>query len=375
MAMKRKRGARWEFVVRRKGLLERPLYFTFADEAEGEAYCARLEALLDRGIVPDEFRRQAGGVVTLADAIDDYQAAVAVAPSDQRVLRVLHDRVGTVHIAGLDYAWAESWVRGMKRDLRLSPSTIRHHVGALARCVDWLTRRHPDRIPGNPLRTLPKGYASYNEHDQVAVGAGGDAVPMDHARDRRLLPGEEESIRRVLVGDRVGQGGQRGLALKEADALLLLFDLALETSMRMAEMYTLDWSQVDLAGRTIYLERTKNGSKRQVPLTSVAVRVLTMYRPDQRTGEVFPWWRADTDSPYRRHQVTAQLSRQFARIFVTAGCDGLRFHDLRHEAISRLYERTTLESTVIRKIVGHTSPQAHDRYINMRASTVADSLW
>lgn len=374
MATKRKRGSTWEFVVRRKGVLDKPVYLTFADEAEGDAYCARLEALLDRGIVPDELRRQTGGIVTIADAIDGYQAAHAVKPSDDDILRIQRERLGAVRIAALDYAWVEAWVQKMKREQALAPSTIRHHVGALARCLDWLARKHPDRFPGNPLRLLPKGYASYNEHDTIAVRAGGDEAPEDESRDRRLMPGEEDAIRRVLAGEKP-EGRQRPMELKEGAALVTLFDLALETSMRLSEMYTLMWDQVDFAGRTIYLHKTKNGSKRQVPMTSVALRVLSAYRPQaERVGRVFPWWDGQQTKLSRR-RATSLLSRQFARVFDAAGCVDLRFHDLRHEAISRLYERTTLESTVIRKMVGHMSSSAHDRYLNLRASTVADRLW
>lgn len=374
MATKRPRGSSWEFVVRRKGVLDKPVYLTFADEAEGDAYCARLEALLDRGIVPDELRRQTGGIVTIADAIDGYQAAHAVKPSDDDILRIQRERVGAVRIASLDYAWVEAWVQKMKREQALAPSTIRHHVGALARCLDWLARKHPERFPGNPLRLLPKGYASYNEHDAIAVRAVGDDAPEDEERDRRLQPGEEEAIRKILAGEKP-EGRQRPLELKERAALVTLFDLALETSMRLSEMYTLSWAQVDFAGRTIYLDKTKNGSKRQVPMTSVALRVLSAYRPEaERVGLVFPWWDGQQTRLSRR-RTTSLLSRQFARIFDAAGCVDLRFHDLRHEGISRLYERTTLESTVIRKMVGHMSSRAHDRYLNLRASTVADRLW
>lgn len=374
MATKRKRGSTWEFVVRRKGVIDKPIYLSFADESEGDAYCARLEALLDRGIVPDELRRQTGGVVTIADAIDGYQGAHAVAPSDEDILRVQRERLGAVRIAALDYAWVEKWVQRMKREQALAPSTIRHHVGALARCLDWLARKHPERFPGNPLRLLPKGYASYNEHDAVAVAAVGEVVPEGDERDRRLMPGEEENIHKILAGAKP-EGRQRPLELKEGAALAVLFDLALESSMRLSEMYTLTWDQVDFPGRTIYLNKTKNGSKRQVPMTSIAVRVLSDYKPIRaRVGLVFPWWDGLQTKPSRQ-RTTSLLSRQFARVFGAAGCVDLRFHDLRHEGISRLYERTTLESTVIRKMVGHMSAKAHDRYLNLRASTVADRLW
>ena len=72
MATKRKRASSWEFVVRRKGLLPKPLYLTFASEAEGDQYVRKLEALLERGVVPDEFRQRAGELITIEDAARAY---------------------------------------------------------------------------------------------------------------------------------------------------------------------------------------------------------------------------------------------------------------------------------------------------------------
>ena len=368
MPAKRKRKTSWEFVVRRKGLLPRPLYLTFADEAEGDAYCKRLEALLDRGFVPDEFRACGGGLIVLSDAIREYRERVALPRSDEQLLDLIAVRRGEDRISAIDYAWAERWVADMKRGQSLAPSTIRHHVGALARCLDWLSRRHPEQFPGNPLRTLPRGYATYTEADGREAELSGGRMRADVERDRRLQDGEEDRIRAILAGA-VPEGRGRALALRHVDGLTVLFDLALESAMRMREMYTLDIDQIDFDRRTIFLDRTKNGSKRQVPMTTVALGLLQEY-VGERSGLLFPWWQGKS-----LEQTTAKLSMQFGRIFRAANCPDLKFHDLRHEAISRLYERTTLESAVIRKMVGHMSQRAHDRYMNLRAERFSDRLW
>jgi hypothetical protein len=56
MSTKRRRASSWEYVVKRKGLLSRPISLTFTDEKEGDSYVARLECLLDAGVVPAELR-------------------------------------------------------------------------------------------------------------------------------------------------------------------------------------------------------------------------------------------------------------------------------------------------------------------------------
>lgn len=354
MATKRRRGKTYHYTIRRKHLLPAPLYFSFDDEAEGDQYAARLEALLDQGIVPEAFR-QPERIETIGDAIRAYEAAVAV--KDHDVLRVIDERHGKVRLSSCTYAWVENWITAMKRVNRLSPSRIRKFKGSLQRCLNWVQAKHPDILPTNPLTLLPRGYASYAASD----GEG----RRDIERDRRLEKGEEEAIRRILAGAKP-EGRQRPLELHDQPALVLLFDLALETAMRLREMFTLDWYQVDLERKTIFLEKTKNGDKRQVPLSSVALRRLREEGPGD--GPVFPW-EGTLD------QITSRLSRQWARIFDAAGCPDLRFHDLRHEATCRIYERTRLSDLKIALITGHKDLKMLKRYANLRASDLAEELW
>ncbi len=59
MVMKRRKAGAWEYCIKRQGVLPRPVYLRFKDEAEGDAYVARLGKLLDAGQVPPEFARAA----------------------------------------------------------------------------------------------------------------------------------------------------------------------------------------------------------------------------------------------------------------------------------------------------------------------------
>lgn len=384
MATKRQRSSgNWEYVVKRKNLLVTPLYLTFDSEREGDAYVARLEALLDKGIVPDEFKAQAESLVTIADAIRDYLASQAVPASDRKWLAISVRRLGEERLRSVSYEWAEQWVTRMKREQHLSPTTIRHHVGALARCFDWAERKGVSAVIPNPLRKLPTRYATYSEADEAYVRAIGKDIKVENERDRRLGADEEARIRCVLSGE-VPTGRQRALRLKWQGALECLFDLALETAMRMREMYTLRPDQLDFERKTVFLERTKNGDKRQVPLTSVASKVLKQYlravKQGQRgmqeftldNGLLFPWWDGKESS---FETTTVLLSRQFSRIFEAAECIDLRFHDLRHEATSRFFERTRLSDIQISRITGHKEPRVLRRYANLRGSDLAAHLW
>jgi len=367
MATKRKRGNSFEYIVKRKALLPRPLTLTFKDEAEGDAYIERLEKLLAAGIVPAEFQHSVDTPLTLDKAIDQYTTKTTVTEVDELLLISIGKRQGATRLFLIDYAWAEKYIKGLKHSRSLAPSTIKHHVGAMSRLCGWLVRQK--FIVSNPFRELPRGYASYSPEDKSVLKANDETAPGDAERDRRLNAGEEKNIREVLAGRRLPD--RPALILKNRLALGLLFDLALETGMRLREIYTLSADQVDIPARTIFLDRTKNGDKRQVPLSTVA---LARLNKGPKEGRIFPWWDGTLETTSFR-KTTALLSAQFARIFDNAGCGDLRFHDLRHEACCRLYERTKLSDVEIAKVLGWRSLKMALRYANLRGSNLAEKLW
>ncbi|KWZ34742.1 site-specific integrase [Burkholderia anthina] len=398
MATKRLRpSGTWEYIIRRSKLLPKPLSLTFQSEEEGDAYVARLEQLLDAGIVPTDVVEQREAIATTLDAVREYLRRVSVPDSDVQVLNtLLGGRLPSKALSTVDYDWAERWVTAMKREHHLSPSTIRHNVGALARCFDWVVKSGTPMLAVNPLRLLPKRYATYTDDDRVVVEAQDRAPKEDVHRDRRPSAEEEAEIRRIMAGGKP-KGRERAFELPYRPALVFLFELAIESAMRMREMYTLDVAQFDVVRRTALLERTKNGSKRSVPLTTVAIAAFERYvaavtgqDPEMcgfsfEAGRLFPWvdeieagMRAKNMPVLSRkvlERVTVRLSGQFGRLFNAAGCPDLVFHDLRHEATSRLYERTTLSDIQIAKITGHTDPKVLMRYANLRGSDLAQRLW
>lgn len=366
MASKRKRGEVWEYTVKRTKVLDKPVYLTFVSEAEGDAYCARLEALLDRGIVPDELRPPAR-VATIAALVREYERDAHPSAKDRGAFGPLVRDWGQRPLTGINAAWVDAWISSMKRIEKLAPASIRARVGALARATDWGVRKGYLTLPDNPLRTLADGYAQYTAADAALA----KVERRDVERDRRLEPGEYERIL-ALIATGVLPRKQRPLALPNPRALKALLVLAVESAMRLREMYTLTKDQVNLAKRTVFLDRTKNGDKRQVPLTSVALAELQDYLPTVTGARVFPWWDGDDKHLGRTSDF---LSGLYASIFEAAGAPGLRFHDLRHEAVSRLFERTTLSETAIMRITGHRSHRMLLRYSNLRGSDLAGSLW
>ena len=201
----------------------------------------------------------------------------------------------------------------------------------------------------------------------------------DVERDRRLEKGEfEKVLAQIELGVLPRKQKPRPLEFKAA--VRCMFVLAVETAMRMREQYTLSLEQLDLKRRTIFLDKTKNGDKRQVPLSSVAVAELEAYlkvrekAEGQPEGLLYPWW-SGSDRDKDLADLSDYLSKLFKGVFEAAQCEGLRFHDLRHEATSRLFERTTLSEAQIMKITGHKSHRMMMRYANLRGSDLAERLW
>nr|WP_226832489.1 site-specific integrase [Acidithiobacillus sulfurivorans] len=160
------------------------------------------------------------------------------------------------------------------------------------------------------------------------------------ARDRRLSPIEEKKLL-----------GECTPSLKA----IILF--ALETGMRRGEIRKMLWKDVDLNKCTAQLFDTKNGEDRTIPLSSRAVNVLKSL-PRNINGKVFPG---------------ADISHTFAAACKRAGIEDLRFHDLRHEATSRLFEKN-LNPMQVAAITGHKTLQMLKRYTHLRAEDLAKLL-
>jgi integrase len=134
--------------------------------------------------------------------------------------------------------------------------------------------------------------------------------------------------------------------------------LAIETGMRRGELLSLRWKDVDLEKGTVRLLQTKNGRPRTVPLTPRAIEEL---RRIERKG----------DSVLQVSSNAVQLC--WNRIRVRAGLGGLRFHDLRHEAISRFFE-LGLSIPEVALISGHRDTKMLMRYTHIRPENLSRKL-
>jgi integrase len=145
--------------------------------------------------------------------------------------------------------------------------------------------------------------------------------------------------------------------------------LALETAMRRSELINLCREDIDLNSRTLSIHKTKNGIPRQIPLSTKALMVL------KRQDDI----RVTNGGPSNNEQArvfnlsATAISHRFARLRAKSGIKDLRIHDLRHEAISRLFE-LGLNSIELAAISGHQSTAMLDRYTHISSQWLVNRL-
>src|ERR1700730_4949882 len=372
----RSEGRTYELRVKHSRL-PKPVYHTF--DVHEDAQRAGLQALaaLDRGETPPWLQRpERRALITITQAILAYRAIRAVPPSTQRLLDTLITDVGSRTLTDVDYTWAEAWIRALKLEKRLAPGSIRKRKGALSNVFDWIVRAHPTCLGSNPLDQLPHGYSGYDEYTRQALAEQGADIPGDVERNRRVDPAEERRIVEVLKQRSVAASTVQEQA--QAEGLSLMFQLALQTAMRMRELYTLQQAQIRIEEKTIYLSKSKNGDRRQVPLNRQA-RVLletswVALDATREGGQFLPFWDGRSD-PKALAATTARLSRMFADVFAEARSDDLHFHDSRHEALCRwVLGSRVLTSEQLGRAAGMRDARTRQRYMSLRGSELADIL-
>ena len=340
----------WQVRVRKKGYPQQVK--TFRTKAEAERWARTVEAEMDRGAWQDRTEAER---TTVGELLDRYAREVLAerkhcTPELSR-LKTLKDHFASTSVARLtSSAIAEFRDHRLKEQGRggmpVSGQTVKHELGLLHRVLKKAEREWGIALPlGLPTEKV-------------------QAPKLPQARDRRLQGDEED---RLLSECSKAQNPW----------LLPVVCFAIETAMRAGEILqtkgTTDketgerpiqttgllWKHVDLNKRTAFLPETKNGTARTVPLSSAAVEVLRGL-PRPLDGRVF-------GATYEA------IHLSFNRACRRAAIEDLRFHDLRHEATSRLFEKG-LNPMQVAAITGHKTLQMLKRYTHLKAEDLAKLL-
>jgi Site-specific recombinase XerD len=183
------------------------------------------------------------------------------------------------------------------------------------------------------------------------------------------------------VRPKVKNGRKRRLHMDEEKRLLeaaeessrpwlkAAIEIALETAMRQAEQTDLIWGRVHLDEEFayVYLPETKNGEEREVPLSTRAIAVFRSLLPagggaPEPNAKVFPV------------MTPRAVAHAFDAIANDKDFPDLRWHDLRHEAISRIFETTNMRDSDIMNMTGHLRAEMLRRYKHLRTRRLAAQL-
>lgn len=320
-----KRGDRYQARVRRQGFP--PQSDTFRTKAAAERWARDIEAKMDAGAFHDlraEARR-----MTLADACDKYGREVT--PKKR----------GSVAEARRLDAWRAHELATRQLSKILPADIAAHRDARLAAKKSPATVRLELALLSHIFTTARKAWGMSGLINPVAETAKPSKAGTE--RRRRLLPGEEA---RLLWACR--QVGPKWLAH--------VVVLAIETGMRRGEIASL--SPARIAGDVASLPTTKNGEARDVPLSPRAQAAIRRAIRAHRRGKM---------------PLAHEISQRFIEARKHAKIEGLRFHDLRREAVSHLFE-LGLQLPEVAAISGHKTWSQLAVYTKPRADELARKL-
>lgn len=313
MASIRKINGKWQAQVARKGIRKSKLFQTKRDALD---WAAHQEHSILNG--SGEY-----GPGTLGDLFHRY--AKEVSPTKKgarweqiRLSKLGQDKIALVQISHLRAGDFADW-----RDRRLievSPSSVAREM-TLIRSVLSIARREWGLLPNNPMADVKK--------------------PREpQGRDRRVSSDELASLYAAASGSR--------LCVRAIQA----FEFAIETAMRAGEICALEADSI--TGRVARLEDTKNGTRREVPLSKRALEIW-----GDIGGNGFGLKPAQLDTAFRRTRDAV-------------GIENMHFHDSRHEAVTRLAKK--LPVLDLSRMTGHKDLKMLMRYYNESAENMAHLL-
>lgn len=289
----------------------------------------------------------AGQAVTIAEALQSYREQVLPqlargGKSKTSLLERIEASFGPKAITLLRAHEIAAWAADLRETL--SAQTVHHHLNALSSLIEHARTALRVHVPENPVRLVPR-------------------PRLSKARDRRLRGDELQWLMRAAQH-------------YDGPELMCIITLAVETSMRLGELLSMRWELVDLRRQIVHLPDSKNGESRTVALSTSAARALNGL-PRRLNGMVLGWVAADSFEKtwsrcksraaalYREETIEANRDPNFLK--------DLRFHDLRHEATSRLFEKG-LGIMEVASMTGHKSLQMLKRYTHMDAERLAQKL-
>lgn len=323
MASITKRGDSWRVQVRRRG--HKPLYQTFTKKALAERWAREMESEVEAGKFVAE---DPDFGVLVQRYIDEILPVRPMQRSHVATMRNLKRRVAGTKVSEITPAWMLEFAQGVNA----APSTrgqLLVFLGLVLRTADTFWGVRPD-------------WDGWKRGRHMLLTYG--LIGPSQARSRRV---SEEEIELIL------DCMQSGLPMED------LIRFAVDSCMRLGEIVRVVWSDLDTEGKTLTIRdrkhpRKKLGNHQTIPLLGEAFTIAS--RQMKWRKEIFPY---DAGS----------ISAAWHRAVVRAGLDDLRWHDLRHEGICRLFERG-YEIQEVALVSGHSDWNMLRRYTHLKPESL-----
>jgi len=319
MGCVRKRGNSWNAQVRISGW--RSFTKTFQTKLDAKQWIVTLEKELKSKPLPEKNIKN----LKLKDLFNKYKFEILPKLKSHKIVTYKLNFLsrlwlGEIKVINLTKGHLEQFCKDRK--LVVKDGTIKSELMLIKRIVKIATDKWNYGIPFN---------AFY-----------GIELPSPHKPRNRRATQEELSI---LIAH----------ANKQRNTYIsTIIQFAVETGMRRSEILKLKWIDVNLETRIASLYDTKNGDDRHIPLTKTAVQLLSNLT--QLSDFVFP--------------ISANCLRlAWERCRKKSNIKGLRFHDLRHEAVSRYFEMG-LSVPEVALISGHKDVRQLFRYTHLKPESL-----
>ncbi len=327
MATVRRRGDKWQVQVRRQGFAGLTRSFAMMRDAErwGVLKEREFDLLESQGLIGKKVCD-----LTLAAILARYRETLVPhrRGGDREAYMIKAMERATFAAAMADRVTSADLKA--YRDTRLrtvSPATVVRELGLLQHAYEIARKDWGYEGLGNPVKDVSK-------------------PKLPPGRARRLSDGEEGLL--IHWG-----------RLSRNPLLLPIMGFALETGMRLGEIVAADWKHYDGRERVLLVPLTKNGKPRTVPLTLKAASLIEGRRGSD-VGPIFP-------------STVEAIKQAWIRLTRRAGIADLHFHDLRHEAVSRLFERG-LDMPEVMMVSGHTDHRMLLRYTHLSARKLVEKM-
>jgi integrase len=340
MAYIQKRGEFWRAEVNRKGY--KPVYRSFDTRKEADAWATQTEAAMTTGAFVD---KKLADNTTLAQALERYRQ------------KIVPDKL-------------HPYQENKRIDRWLSHDLAYRTLGNL-RGRDFAEYRDARRAAGRAENTIRLELSIISHLFETARKEWGMAGLINPVEDIQLPSGSVERERRLDRKEHIRL--RRHLRQSKNPYAIHAFDLAIETSLRQGTLFKLRWEWVNFDTHMITIPRSERRVKNKgvpaiVPMSTRTFAILrklhTKMMLEQNGGKANGFILNTT-----QNAVVCVWKKAVARLEI----EDLRWHDLRHEATSRLFERG-LAVMEVASMTGHRSMQMLKRYTHLNPENFREKL-